>query len=582
MDRVNQKYKIINMVKNKLSQLRSLFQESNINGYILSTQDEYLSEYPPACSKRLEYLSGFSGSNGLVIILENTILFFTDGRYFTQATQELDSNLFQIFDQKLLVNFTWENYIHKDEVIAYDPEIFTNRSLLLFKTFNLKPIQGNLVDKIWINRPPKPSSKIYNYYSTFTGEKRSKKFTRCRNFLEIHNAEALVITNPEILCWLFNIRGLDIEFSPIVLANGLITKNKACLFADISRLDSKLSGITIMPKDSFVEVIQNQQGKILFDDNLCSKYISDLIKNKEHQLIVDPCLLWKACKNPVEINNMIEGHVVDAVAVIEFLSFLTNNDLNNYSEYDLGVKLTELRAKGCNYIADSFPTIIGFKENGAIIHYRALQNYSKKIIGDGLLLIDSGGQYLGATTDITRVFSIGKPKNNHQVYYTKILKGHLALAMIKFPKASITGANLDILARQFLWQGGDDYPHGTGHGVGSFSSVHEGPQNISLSSYNIKFASGMVVSNEPGFYVAGDFGIRIENLMYVKNSTSPGFLEFNMLTLVPYEKNLIKWKMLNNNELEYLFKYYKLIEKRIMPHLSKQARKWLQNQLKIY
>ena len=571
----------MNMIKNKLSQLRSLFQESDINGYILSTKDEYLSEYPPDCVKRLEYLSGFSGSNGLAIILENTILFFTDGRYLTQVIQELDNTLFQIFDQKSLINFPWENYIHQNAIISYDPEIFTNRSLLLFKKLNLKPLQGNLVDKIWTERPPQPNSKIYNYDIAFAGEERSEKFAKCRDFLEIHDAEALVITNPEILCWLFNIRASDIEFSPLVLANGWITKNKACLFTDISRLDSNLSGINIMPEDSFIQVIQKQQGKILFDDNLCSKYISDLIKQKKYQIIVDPCLLWKSCKNSVEIDNMIEGHVIDAIAVIEFLSFLTNNDLSNYSEYDLGLKLTEFRAKGRNYVADSFPAIIGFKENGAIIHYRALQDSAKKITGNGLLLIDSGGQYLGSTTDITRVVSIGEPQSNHQEYYTKILKGHLALGMIKFPKASITGANLDILARQFLWKGGDDYPHGTGHGVGSFLSVHEGPQNISLSSYNIKFASGMVVSNEPGFYEPGKFGIRIENLMYVKNSSDLDFLEFTMLTLVPYEKNLINWKMLNNNELEYLSKYYQLIEKRIMPHLSEQARKWLQNQLKI-
>jgi len=569
------------MVKDKLTQLRSTFSEYKINGYILSTKDEYLSEYPPACAKRLEYLSGFSGSNGLAIILENTVLFFTDGRYLTQVLQELDGELFQIFDQKLLINFPWENYATWDKTIGYDPEIFTNKSLLLFKNLNLKPVQGNLIDKIWTERPPQPNSKIYNYDIIFAGEERSDKIAKCRNFLDIHDAEALVITNPEILCWLFNIRASDIEFSPLVLANGLITKENAYLFTEASRIDSNLSDISIMPQDSLRQMIQEQQGKILFDDSLCSKYISDLIKQKKYQTIVDPCLLWKSCKNSVEIDNMIEGHVIDGVAVVEFLSFLANEDLSSYSEYDLGIKLTEFRKLGRNYVTDSFPAIIGFQENGAIIHYRALQDSAKKITGNGLLLIDSGGQYLGATTDITRVVSIGQPESKHQEYYTKILKGHLALAMINFLKGSVTGANLDILARQFLWQGGDNYPHGTGHGVGSFLSVHEGPQNISLSSYHTKFANGMVVSNEPGFYVPGEFGIRIENMMYVKDSNNFDFSEFAMLTLVPYEKNLINWQMLTKNEIEYLSKYYKLIEKRIMPHLSIQAKNWLQNQLRL-
>ena len=569
------------MVKDKLTQLRSAFPASKINGYILSTKDEYLSEYPPSCARRLEYLVGFSGSNGLAVILENTVLFFTDGRYLTQVLQELDGDLFQIFDQKLLINFPWENYVTQDTTIGYDPEIFTNNSLVLFKKLSLKPVQGNLIDKIWIERPPKPNSKIYNYDIAFAGEERSDKIAKCRNFLDAHDAEALIVTNPEILCWLFNIRASDIEFSPLVLANGWITKENAYLFTDASRVDSKLPDISILPQDSLIRMIQEQQGKILFDDSLCSKYISDLIKQKKYQTIVDPCLLWKSCKNSVEIDNMIEGHVIDGIAVVEFLSFLANEDLSSYSEYDLGLKLTEFRKLGRKYITDSFPAIIGFKENGAIIHYRALQDSAKKITGNGLLLIDSGGQYLGATTDITRVVSIGKPLARHQQYYTKILKGHLALAMIKFPKGATTGANLDILARQFLWQGGDNYPHGTGHGVGSFLSVHEGPQNISLTSYTTKFASGMIVSNEPGFYVPGDFGIRIENMMYVKDSSNFDFLEFAMLTLVPYEKDLIDWQLITKDELEYLSKYYKLIEKKIMPRLSVKAKNWLQNQLQL-
>jgi len=570
-----------NVTKTKLHQVRLLFPENQINGYIISTKDEYLSEYPPAYAKRLEYLTGFSGSNGLAVILENTVLFFTDGRYLTQCSKELDRHSFQIFDQKQLIDFSWENYAGPGDIIGYDPAIFTSNALLPFKKLNLKAVQGNLIDKIWEDRPSKPNSKIYNYDVSFAGEERAEKIAKCRNFLDTHGGEALVITNPEILCWLFNIRGADIEFSPLLLANGCITKENSYLFTDITRIHGDLKEITIMPESSFVQIIQQQQGKILFDDSLCSKYISDIIKQKEYQNVVNPCLLWKACKNSVEIDKMVAAHVQDGIAVVEFLSFLANNDLSNYSEYDLGLKLKEFRSKGYNYVTDSFPAIIGFKENGAIIHYRASQNSAKKIAGDGLLLIDSGGQYLGATTDITRVAVIGRPEQKHREYYTKILKGHLNLAMIKFPKESVIGANLDILARQFLWQDGDDYPHGTGHGVGSFLSVHEGPQNISLASYGTKLAAGMVISNEPGFYQPGEFGIRIENMMYVKETPNGNFLEFSMLTLVPYEKNLIDKDLLSKDELNYLNSYYKLIENKIMTHLSEQGKQWLQTQLQL-
>jgi Xaa-Pro aminopeptidase len=438
-----------------------------------------------------------------------------------------------------------------------------------------------LIDKIWEDRPSKPNSTIYNYDVSFAGEERTEKIAKCRNFLDTHGGEDLVITNPEILCWLFNIRAADIEFSPLLLANGYITKENSYLFTDSTRIQGDLKGITIVPETAFIQIIQQQQGKILFDDNLCSKYISDIIKQKEHQNVVNPCLLWKSCKNSVEIDKMIEAHIQDGVAAVEFLSFLASNDLSKYSEYDLGLKLKDFRSKGYNYVTDSFPAIIGFKENGAIIHYRASQKSAKKMVGDGLLLIDSGGQYLGATTDITRVAVIGKPEQKYREYYTKILKGHLNLAMIKFPKESVTGANLDILARQFLWQDGDDYPHGTGHGVGSFLSVHEGPQNISLTSYGTKLAAGMVISNEPGFYQPGEFGIRIENMMYVKETTNSDFLEFGMLTLVPYEKNLIDKDLLSKDELNYLTCYYKLIEKKIMPHLSDEGKKWLHTQLQL-
>jgi Xaa-Pro aminopeptidase len=293
-------------------------------------------------------------------------------------------------------------------------------------------------------------------------------------------------------------------------------------------------------------------------------------------------MLWKACKSSIEIDCMKQGHIQDAVAVCEMLSFISSEDISSLSEYDLGLTLTKFRGKREGYIYDSFPTICGFQENGAIIHYRANQNKAKKINGDGLLLIDSGGQYLGTTTDITRTVSIGKIKPDYKKFYTYVLKGHIALALAKFPQEKVTGANLDILARQYLWQSGLDYAHGTGHGVGSFLSVHEGPQSISLTGYGAQIKAEMVVSNEPGYYLPGEFGIRIENLMFAKNSVLPEFLEFEMLTLVPYAKELIDFTMLNQYEHSYLRKYYQAIDDNISSILSTQAKLWLKNQLDIF
>jgi Xaa-Pro aminopeptidase len=566
---------------NKLTKLRKLLRANEVKGYIISTKDEYLSEYPPASAKRLEYLTGFTGSNGLAVILEDIVLFFTDGRYLTQCKTQLDNKLYRVFDQKFLTDFSWVDYIKPEDFIAYDPHIFTNNTLFGFKNLKLKAIDANLIDEIWDDKPAAPHSPIYNYDFKYAGESSEDKIRKCRKFLEDHKAGSLVITNPESVCWLFNIRASDIEFSPILLAHACITKEAAYLFTDIERLDKKVIAekpfIEILPSKALAQIIAKTTDKILFDDNFCSKYISDLIKQQQHYSVANPCMLWKACKNEKEIVGMREGHIQDGIAVCEFLAFLANHELSNYSEYDLGLKLTEFRSRGKNYVSDSFPAIIGFKDNGAVIHYRAMKETAKKIKGNGLLLIDSGGQYLGATTDITRVVSIGKPGDEHKQYYTKILKGHLALAMVKFPQNSVTGANLDVLARQFLWADGDDYGHGTGHGVGSFLSVHEGPQNISLNSYQTKFASGMVVSNEPGFYVPGEFGMRIENMMYVGNNAS--FLQFHMLTLVPYEKELIDFNLLTSTELQFLSDYYRKIDEKIMPHLSEMGKKWLAEQI---
>ena len=567
------------MIKERIDSLKNLFIKYGVDGYIIPSNDKYMSEYVPLYAKRLEYITGFTGSNGIVIIYKDTALFFTDGRYLEQANKELDPEFFNIFDLK--------DYIDKEAKIGYDPELFTYSTISNLK-FNLQKINSNLVDKIWHNQPPEPNSKVYLHDTKFAGISHSQKIKKCRELLKYYNKHnyALIILDSSSICWLLNLRANDVTYTPLMFAKVIITPIRLYLFIDPLRVNSEIvkvrSKITILPEAEFENILKNYDN-ILVDESALSVYIMDLIANKKVQKIVDPCLMLKACKNKVEIKHAIDFHIKDAVALCEFLADLEYSYhycSDVITEYSLGIKLTRYRAQQEGYVSDSFPAICGFRENSAIIHYRADPKIAKEITGhDGILLIDSGAQYQGATTDITRTFVIGTATYEQKKRYTQVLKGHIALSIVKFPKNTVTGGNLDILARQYLWQETQDYPHSTGHGVGSFLSVHEGPQSINLHN-KIVLQPGMILSNEPGFYVSGEYGIRIENLMYVKEKG--GWLEFEALSLVPYSKGLIDIKLLNSNEINYIKKYYNKIKSKIYNLLSPQAQNWFNNEINLF
>ena len=569
------------MIEDRLKALRTEMQKHDFAGYIVSSSDEYLSEYTPDYAKRLEYITGFTGSNGFVVILQNQALFFTDGRYITQSMQELDPQLFSVYNLNQLKNFAWDSVVESTKFISYDPKLFTENQLKSFACLNLKPCTDNFIDHIWYDQPDKPNSSIYEYPTKYAGQASTEKINQCQKVIAENHAEALLLTDASSVCWLLNIRASDVEFSPLLLANMIITCNTCYLFTDINRLQESVSrqNLEILPESKLAQVLSQINGIVLFDQTQCSSYIISVLQCSQSQHLINPCMLWKSCKNNTEISCIKEAHILDAVAVCELLNMIVTEDTSNITEYDIGVKLTEYRQKGQNYVCDSFPTICGFQENGAIIHYRAHQSNAKYLIDNGLLLIDSGGQYMGATTDITRTVLIGKKKQNYKDLYTRVLKGHIALANIKFPANKVNGAHLDILARQYLWQQGLDYAHGTGHGVGSFLSVHEGPQNISPVGYGVNIQVGMVLSNEPGYYLPKQMGIRIENLMYAKESNINGFVEFEPLTLVPYARELINVDMLNQDELNYLKSYYQMIYQSINDLLSDSTQRWLESQI---
>jgi Xaa-Pro aminopeptidase len=452
---------------------------------------------------------------------------------------------------------------------------------------HVSKIADNLVDQIWLNRTL-PCSKVYLHEVEFAGQSYADKIALCRKSLKDHLTDSMIITAPDSICWLLNLRANDVSYTPLMLGKIIIDIDQVYLFTNLSRIDQEIiderPDIVILPEEEFAKKLSETK-KVLIDNRSASIYITDLLSEKVVECINDPCQLAKARKNNIEISHAINFHIQDAVALCEFFAYLFSlNDLSNTTEHDLGEILANFRSQRDNYVMDSFHTICGFQENSAIIHYRATKTNSKKIIGNGLLLIDSGGQYKGATTDVTRTFTVGAPTKEQKLRYTQVLKGHIALSIIKFP-TNVTGANLDVLARQFLWKDNKDYPHGTGHGVGSFLSVHEGPQNISLRS-NIPLEPGMILSNEPGYYVTGEFGIRIENLIYVKkvenkDSITQHYLEFDNLTLVPYAKDLIDVQILNFDEKNYLIQYYKKIKHVVYPLLSDKAKAWLEEELSI-
>ncbi len=567
------------MVCDRIYKLRSLFQKYSIFGYVVPSTDEYLNEYTPDRNKRLQYISNFSGSNGVAIITINHNLFFTDGRYLDQAKNELYDS-FEIFDIKNLPNFDFLQFIDSDTSVGYDPSMFTTKTIKLFDKLNLSPISaGNLIDIIWNERPKNLGSLVHIHDEKFAGKSHIEKIDLCRAAIAKHEAKYLIITSPESISWLLNLRAADIDHVPLVLSNLIMSQDQLYLFIDHEKITNAIfaarAEITIKPPEEFTNMLNDLTDKILYDEKQTALFVLNLIKDKNILSIQDPCILPKACKNEIEIKHAIGFHIQDAVALCEFLSYIDLcENLSELTEYDLGETLTKFRAKQNGYIMDSFTTICGFKENSAIVHYKAKKHSAKQISGDGILLVDSGGQYQGATTDVTRTIAIGEPTEVQKLRYTQVLKGHIALASAKFP-CGTTGANLDILARQFLWQDYKDYPHGTGHGVGSFLNVHEGPQSINKVN-NISLQPGMILSNEPGYYEFEQFGIRIENLIYLKECDSEsGFLEFVNLTLVPFDLKLINYNMLTKNEISYIKNYYADIKTNIFHLLSTEAGAWL-------
>ncbi len=561
------------MIHKRIDQLRTKFDTFKIDGYIVPKNDEYFSEY--AQKDRLKYISNFSGSAGYAILLKTRNYLFVDSRYTIQAELESKNNFIiekyeKIFNCKLFKNL----------VIGFDPKLFTSKQISnFFVKFNkVKKINLNLIDSMFKNKVYK-SRPFYSLKKNIVGEIHQKKIKRVSEFLKKNNSEYLFISAPENVAWLLNIRGFDNPNSPIPNCRLLINnKGNYHIFGEkkkFSKLirEKKIKKTQIIEPE-MIEFLINKinGGKIIVDDKSCSIFYEKLFK-KKFKIIKkeDPIYFFKSIKNKHEIKNMIKSHILDGVALTKFLYWIKIINKRKITEYEAQKKLESFRRLTKNYLFPSFNTIAGAGKNGAIVHYRATKNNSKKIDKNDIFLCDSGGQYRYGTTDVTRTICFKKQKKLIKNIFTRVLKGHIAVANTNLKKYSI-GKQIDVLARKNLKKVGLDYGHGTGHGVGFFSNVHEGPQAISKFN-KIKICEGMIISNEPGFYKKGKFGIRIENLVYVKKINDK--LIFQNLTLAPIEKELINFKLLNSTEKDYLFKYHLLVYEKISKFLNKNEKRWL-------
>ena len=547
-----------------MKNFKKLFKRYRIDGYIVPKNDEYFNEYVRSSKDRLKFISNFSGSAGFAIILKNKNYLFVDGRYTIQARYQ-SGKKFKIITMpgKFPKDVVKTN---KKIILGFDPKLHTEKQLnFLFKikNVNLKSISRNLVDMVWSNKPKELVKPFFSLSTKNAGTATEKKIIQVKDVLSKNSADYLLVTAPENVAWILNIRGYDSSYSPIPNARLLVSKKGGIdLFTSpkkITKIKRNLEKKICTHDERRIENILKHMSKkrIWLDSLSCSFYYKSIL-GKRNSIIekIDPIHFFKSIKNNTEIKNMKKSHLTDGVALTKFLFWLKKNfKKKKITEISAQKKLESFRKMNPSYKFPSFNTISGSGPNSAIIHYKASLKTNRALKKGELYLVDSGGQYSFGTTDVTRTVSLDNKSNYIKEIYTRVLKGHIAVSNFKIKKNS-TGSHVDQNARKFLKKIKLDYPHGTGHGVGYFLNVHEGPQSLSRNN-KVNLKNGMIVSNEPGYYKEGKFGIRIENLVYIKKN------KFEELTVAPIEKDLINKKILNRAEIKWINNYHRKVEKNL-------------------
>ena len=611
--------------------LRACLKTHQLDGYLLNRSDEYLGEYVARADERLWYVTGFSGSAGLLLVTRKKAFLFVDGRYRLQAPDQTDKSIISCQNLSMAeIATTIGTHLPKKARLGYDPGQFSVASrrriaaALNEKTLNQKtaknnktaawqgqlvPIAPNLVDTFWTGdkptappRPPAPLGLVRPQPLRYAGESSREKCSRIAALLQEKQARYLVISAPDLICWLLNIRGNDVPNCPLVHARAILSSDgQVSWFVAKEKLALLQPGdlpecVTVRPLERFFKILKKIAAEsskkssaknpfIWLDPRQTPDSVFKALSDSKARILeaADPCELARALKNKTEQKFMENAHLRDGRAMIRFLHWLDGEiSARRYpNELEIDSRLIEERSKEKLFRGPAFDTIAGSGPNGAIVHYRATADRNRSLKTGELLLLDSGGQYQDGTTDITRTMAIGRPTSAMRQDYTRVLKGHIALASQVFPEGT-SGAQLDCLARSALWKAGLDYAHGTGHGVGAYLNVHEGPQSISNGARDIALQPGMVLSNEPGLYRTGHYGIRIENLVlvqeakFVPRDDQKAFLSFKTLTLVPFERRLIDKRLLNREEIDWINQYHQRIVKAHKNHLEKSCLRWLE------
>ena len=575
----------------RLAALRAAMAKAGLDAFLVPRADAHRGESVPASEARLAWVTGFTGSAGLAVVGAKKAGLFVDSRYTLQAPAQTDTRKVRVHEWLLGgISPDVANYVPKGGTIGYDPWLHTPgeiRDLATKLGERVKLVPGaNLVDAIWTDRPAPPVSQIEFLGHNRAGKTANDKITEIQHSITADHADAVVLTLPESICWLLNMRGRDVPNTPFVLGFAIVPKaGLPTLYLDKGKitdeLKAALSGVARVATSSTLPAALARLGKagkaVLVDPASAPEAIVATLKDAGATLVEkrDPVLLPKSRKNEAELSGMREAHLLDGVALAKFLAWFDEAaPQGGLTEIGIVTALEAFRREEETCIDASFDTISGSGPNGAIVHYRVTGKTDRVLNPGELMLVDSGAQYLSGTTDITRTLSTGKPSDEERDRYTRVLKGMIAISMARFPKGT-TGAQIDVLARQFLWQAGVTYNHGTGHGVGAYLGVHEGPVGIS-SRYTIPFEVGNVISNEPGYYKAGAYGIRTENLITVIESPDfPGYLEFETLTLAPIDKRLIRKSLLSEAERAWLDAYHHRVWKEVGPRLKGKVKDWL-------
>jgi len=557
----------------KINKLKKIFEREKIDGYIIPKNDEFFGEYTPDYNDRLNFISGFTGSYGFALVLKNKNYLFVDGRYTLQANNQC-GKFFKIIT---IPNKMPSDILREKKLsIGFDPNLFTEKSLFIFfgkSKIKLKPIFQNLIDKIWKRKIVKNKSKFYLLPSEAADEKYQLKINKVAKYLKKKRSDFLFVTASENNAWLLNIRGRDTKYAPIPHSYVLIEKNRnISFFCNLKKVSSTLrrsfKQIKFLDvKDCAKTLFKIESKKLIIDSNSCSFFLKNLIDKKNKILnLQDPIYLFKAIKGKQEIENIKKAHIYDGVALTKYLFWLKKNFYKkNITEITASKKLLKFRKKNKKFKFLSFPTISGTGPNGAIIHYKATHKTDRKLRKGDIYLVDSGGQYEFGTTDVTRTISLKNSNKRIKDIFTRVLKGHIAVSNFKLKK-NTSGSEIDTKARKYLKQIGLNYAHGTGHGVGYFLNVHEGPHAISKKN-KVNFKGGMIVSNEPGYYEKNKFGIRIENLIYVKENNKK--MNFENLTMAPIDKDLIVPERLDKKEKKWINNYHKTVFKNLKSSMNK-------------